>query len=95
MLTDELCMKYEYLVRSAFNCSRLQYHFADVGFCRTADKHPEKFVAILECVLIALANRHDPNEPILRELVAHLDDNPTLECAEATIVEMDKNNIIY
>lgn len=95
MLEDRLCMNYEYLVRSAFDCGRLRYRFADVGFCRCADKYPDAFVAILECTLFILANRHDRNEAELRRLLDQLDDNPTLECAEEIIIEMDNKAIVY
>lgn len=95
VLDDEMCMNYERMVCNAFNCSRLQYRFADIGFCRNANEHPEVFVVILECALISLANRHDGNESDLRALISRIDSTPTLACAEEIITEMDQSGIIY
>lgn len=94
MLTEEPCVHYEYLVRSAFGRTRMEYKFIDVDYCRQVEKHPEAFVAYLQCTLIVLANRQGENETLFNEMALRLDRKPSLDCAFDILNELHEKGIV-
>lgn len=92
----ETALEYEYILRNAFECNRLEYGFVDAGLYRNPDAYDKNCNAVyLQCALIVLANRKDGNEEILRECIKMLDENTTTECVDTVMDKLSKNNVVY